>query len=62
MKNKYILTLEIESDKALKAVEKALLQEHRVSAFVETKRKTQNMPYICINWIDLKPADKLKGE
>ena len=39
MKYKYKLTLEIDSNRALKAVNQYLIQEHRVFGFVETKTK-----------------------
>ncbi len=57
MKYKYLLTIEIESDTALKAVDKAMLQEHRVMAFVKTVCKKSFLPYVCVNWLNLKKAN-----
>ena len=61
MKYKYEVTIKIESDRALKLVDKDLIQEHRLFAFVETKRNVPYDPYIAINSIEVK-SRKVKGE
>ena len=54
MKNKYILTIEVESDKALKTVQKNLIQDCALFSLIEPKRKTDfNMPYTIITKIKL---------